>query len=314
MGGMATSSRATLTNERGWVPALRAWHERGAHVSVHGHQLFVVDTPGAGGDARPPLVVLHGFPSSSFDWHLALPALARERRVVLFDLPGYGFSSKPDRYSYSLFEQLDVVEGLLAKLGVTRVHFVAHDMGTSVLCELLARAQRGLLRVEAQSVLFMNGSIYIELAKLTPGQKLLLSRAGSLFARASSYPVFRLQLERILSRPVHGDELLAMWQQLRFDDGHLRLPKIINYVRERELFWDRWIGALRSNTTIPAHVVWGDADPVAVLAIGERAAREIPGAKLELLRGVGHYPMLEAPDATAAAINGFLSSVDPQNP
>ena len=297
-------------DEREWLPALRAWRARGADVDVHGLRVFVVDTPGTVHTERPPLVVLHGFPSSSFDWHLTLPELARERRVILFDFPGYGLSAKPERYGYSLFEQLDVLEGLLPRLDIARAHFVAHDMGTSVLCELLARAQRGLLRAEPLSVLFMNGSIYIEMASLTPGQKLLLSPVGPLFARASSYAVFRLQIKRILSRPVHDDELLAMWQQLRFQDGHLRLPKIINYVRERELFWDRWIGALRANTSVPAHVVWGDEDSVAVVAIGQRAASEIPGATLELLRGVGHYPMLEAPVETASAINEFLRSVD----
>lgn len=67
-------------------------------------------------------------------------------------------------------EQADIVELLLKQLGIKRVKIIAHDMGTSVTCELLARRERQLLGFNVQSVLLMNGSVYIDLAQLTPSQ------------------------------------------------------------------------------------------------------------------------------------------------
>ncbi|HEY5336061.1 MAG TPA: alpha/beta fold hydrolase, partial [Mycobacteriales bacterium] len=74
-----------------------AWWDRGRHVELLGQQIFVVDLPPGTEENRPPLLVIHGFPTSSLDYAGVADALAARRRVVLLDLPGYGFSGKPDR-------------------------------------------------------------------------------------------------------------------------------------------------------------------------------------------------------------------------
>src|SRR5258706_16438475 len=112
--------------------AAEAWRARGRMVRVRDMNVFTVDE-GKGGT---PLLLLHGFPTSSYDWsHVWAPLTAR-RRVVTLDLPGFGFSDKPASYAYSLLEQAEVVECVLRELGVARAHVVAHDMGTSVATEL----------------------------------------------------------------------------------------------------------------------------------------------------------------------------------
>lgn len=293
------------------IPELRTWKERGGEFWHSNRRVFVLDQPATA--ERPgatPILVLHGFPSSSFDWHQTLPTLAGARRVVLLDFPGFGFSAKPASYSYSLFEQADVAVEVVRRLGITRVHLVAHDMGTSVACELLARRAEARLDLELASVLLTNGSLYIEMARLTPSQKLLLSPLGPIFARLSTYRSFRWQMSRIVARLLAESEVRAMWQQLNFEQGRLRLPRSIRYVHERRRFAERWLGAWRGNREIPAHVVWGTEDPVAVLAIGERAAREAPGARLERLEGVGHFPMLEAPAEMAAAVDRWVEEAE----
>jgi pimeloyl-ACP methyl ester carboxylesterase len=236
-----------------------------------------------------------------------LPYLAADRRVILLDFVGFGLSSKPVDFSYSLMEQTDVVEMLLRERGVRRAHFVSHDMGTSVACELMARRERGLLDVEARSLVLMNGSVHIELCKLTPSQRILRTPAGPLLARASSSKVFKLQMRRIVGKPLDEGDLRAMWAQLAYRDGRLRLPKLISYVDERWRYWHRWIGAL-TRLDIPVRVLWGPVDTVAVFAIAERLAGEIPGAKLERLEGLGHYPQLEDPEMTGGAIDRWLRS------
>ena len=77
------------------------WFARGTRRALLDYDVFVVDVPAVREDAEPALV-LHGFPTSSFDWVHALDTLRARRRVVLLDMPGYGFSSKPD-VPYSLF-------------------------------------------------------------------------------------------------------------------------------------------------------------------------------------------------------------------
>ena len=292
-------------------PGLRAWLDRGRHHNVCGRRVFVVDSvPGQPHPSQAPLLLIHGYPSSSFDWHLVLPELSRRRRVVLFDLPGFGFSDKPERYSYSLFEQTDVVEGLIERLGLERPHVVAHDMGVSIACELLARRQRKLLKSDLGSLLLMSAGVYEDLAKVTASQKVLLTPIGPLFAGLRMGPVFRMQVQRVFTRPVPEELISAMWEQIVYLDGHKRLPQIASYLNERIRFEERWIGALRTADDLPIQLLWGSCDPTSVIAIGERLAGEIPGASLTRLEHVGHYPHLEAPEETAAAIATWLEQFD----
>lgn len=294
------------------LPALvQDWFRRGQTTQLAGLDVFHIDTGRDGGargadDARAVLL-LHGFPSSSLDWRGILPQLAG-RRVVALDFPGFGLSAKPADYSYSLFEQADLIELLLRQRGIAEVDLVAHDMGTSVACELAARRERGLLGFSIRSLLLMNGSVHIEMARLTPSQKLLRSPLSGLFARLASKRLFQAQLRRILGQPVADQELDAMWALIRHRDGTLRLPRTIGYVAERHRFSQRWVGAL-ARLDIPVQILWGPEDPVAVKAIAQRLAGEIPGACLRWLPGLGHYPQLEDPARTGAAIRSFLDTL-----
>ncbi|HNN28840.1 MAG TPA: alpha/beta fold hydrolase, partial [Agitococcus sp.] len=94
-----------------------------------GYNVFYRDFGTKHSDA---ILLLHGFPSSSYDWHALIPLLGDEKRIVCLDFLGFGLSDKPDQHSYSLMEQADIVELLLKQLGIKRVKIIAHDMGTSV--------------------------------------------------------------------------------------------------------------------------------------------------------------------------------------
>jgi pimeloyl-ACP methyl ester carboxylesterase len=293
------------------LPAsVRAWEARGAYIELAGVEVFAIDTgfaPASAGAKKTATVVIHGFPTSSHDFHRVLPLLG-ERRVIFLDLPGYGLSDKPAEYSYSLFEQADLVEMLLRERGVKRAHVIAHDMGTSIACELVARRARGLLSFEMRSLLLMNGSVYIEMAHLTPSQHILLGPLGRAFARIGSRRVFDLQMGRIVGKPLSDEDLESMWALVNHKNGKARLPDTIGYVEERRRFHQRWTGALRSLGDVPTKVLWGPRDTVAVFEIAERLARDIPGASLERLDGLGHYPQLEDPEQTGAALRTWLDS------
>ncbi len=287
--------------------AVNRWRSRGKFVRVRGHEIFVVDE-GEG----PCVVVLHGFPTCGYDWSAALSALRARRRVIVADMVGYGLSSKPEAFSYSLEEQADVLLDVWSQLGVTDAHFVAHDMGTSVLCSMLARRELAPLAVTPMSATFCNGSVFIEMAKLTPSQKLLRSTLlGPLFASVASRLVFGLQLRRIFGRAdsVPSEELDVLWELLCASDGRKRMPAIIRYIDERYEKATRWLPPL-GRLDVASLVLWGDRDPVAVVEIAERLAREIPGSHLVKLVGVGHYPMVEDPARFCAALEAFFAKVE----
>lgn len=282
-----------MTSPAALSPSVRAFAARAKRVPFGLHSVHVVDE---GPRSDEAVVLLHGFPESSFDFRAVIDGLAPETRVVAADFLGFGLSDKPFPHSYSLFEQADVIEVVLRTLGVRKAHLVAHDMGTSVAAELAARLRLGLLGVELASLLMTNGSVYIEMAALTPSQKLLrLPGIGSVFARLASYPVFRAQARRIITRPLEDAALRDMFDLMVHDGGRVVLPSLIGYIAERYRFAERWCGALRE-LDVPTRVVWGQRDPVAVAAIGERLLREMPRARIERLDDVGHFTPLEAPE------------------
>lgn len=283
------------------------WRSRGRTVDLRDGRIFAVELAGSTG---VPVLVLHGFPTSSWDFAEAAAALAaRGRRVVLFDFLGFGFSDKPHDAGYSLFEQADIATGVARAFGIGRAHLWAHDMGTSVATELLARRERGLLPFEVASVVLMNGSVHIDMAHPTVGQRILKSPAGPAFARVARKAIFVAQMRRIFAQPPSAEVLDGMWSLLARDDGPLRLPSIIRYMEERVRFRRRWIGALE-RIDLPVLVAWGAKDPVARMAIGERLARETPGADLVSWDDLGHYPQVEQPERVAEAVAEFFARVE----
>jgi pimeloyl-ACP methyl ester carboxylesterase len=154
----------------------------------------------------------------------------------------------------------------------------------------------------------MNGSVHIELAHLTVGQRVLKSPLGPLFAKLNNKGTFKAQLRRVFARPPTDAELEAMWNLLAREDGAARLPQLISYVGERSRFRRRWIGALERFDR-PALVAWGRKDPVAVLAIAEQLAREIPGCDMTLWNELGHYPHVEDPSRVVRDVEAFWDRV-----
>ena len=116
------------------------WKARGTYKTIQGHQLFLMDE----GDAdQETLLLIHGFPTASWDWWPVWSALRERYRVVAMDMLGFGFSDKPQGHRYSIHEQADLVEGLVNELGLSRFHVLAHDYGDTVAQELLARQNEG---------------------------------------------------------------------------------------------------------------------------------------------------------------------------
>jgi pimeloyl-ACP methyl ester carboxylesterase len=254
-------------------------------------------------------VLLHGYPTSSHDYYRVLPELAAHSRVIVHDHLGFGLSDKPQDYSYAMFEQADFALLLWQHLGVRSAHVFAHDYGTSVATELLARWNRGFRPVHLESITLCNGSVHIELARLRFIQKLLRNQTlGPLVARLSSQRVFNRNMRRLWHDPTILSEadLDTMWDLLNRDGGKTLLPRITQYLRDRVLYWHRWVGALRQSQ-LPLNFLWGAEDPIIGREVAEVHHAEAPGSNLIVLDGVGHYPMLEAPRRWTEALLKLLA-------
>lgn len=284
----------------------QAWRSRGAHLQIEGKQIFVYER---GTRDKPVVLFIHGFPTSGHDWWRVADQLSDEYRCIALDLPGFGLSDKPVFYSYSLFQQADVVEGLARILEFDAAHVVSHDMGTSVHAELLARKQRSELSFEIMTSTFLNGSLVKGMAQLTEFQEMLEtpSRLKDAAARcAVMLPSYVQSLQRLMEDPsvVSDEDAVVMTDLLRYNDGHLRLPNIYAHVRERYLIGPMWLESLVAETN-PIQLVWGIEDTIAVVDMARTLAAKMPSAQLTELPGVGHFVPVEAPSAVAASIRAI---------
>jgi pimeloyl-ACP methyl ester carboxylesterase len=292
----------------------QSWLERGRHLTINGQRIFVHERGELG---SPAIVFIHGFPTSGYDWREAIDLLADRFHCIALDLPGFGLSDKPVAYSYSLFQQADVVEGLARALGVEAAHVVSHDMGTSVHTELLARKHESRLGFTLLTSTFLNGSILKSMAHLTDFQRMLETPSRlpeAMQMCAELLPQYVTGLKQLMARPqvVTDDDAVVMTELLAYNDGHRRLPHVYAYVRERYLMQDRWLGALSSEND-PVQLVWALDDPVAVIEMGRALAELAPKARFTEIPGVGHFLPLESPGSVADAIERITTQLGAQS-
>lgn len=248
--------------------------------------------------AAPWLTLLHGFPSSSWDYAKVLPGLEAGFRVLAFDFLGFGDSDKPRRWCYTIHQEADLTEAVWGHFGVRRTAIVAHDYGVSVAQELLARREQRAEAVEISGVSFLNGGLYADLHRPLAIQRLLRKPlAGPLISALANERMFRRNFVAVFS-PRHlpaREELNQHWRVLARRGGHRLAHRLIHYIADREQHCRRWEGAIES-TRVPLQFVWGMADPVSGAHVAERIRARLPQARLVELTDVGHYPQLEVPE------------------
>ena len=243
---------------------------------------------------QPVLVLIHGFPTSSWDYHHVWTPLESHFRLITLDMLGYGLSDKPFNHRYSILTQANIIQSLLKELGVTQFNILAHDYGDSVAQELLARDLENDSAL-IQSVILLNGGLFIEAQRPVLLQKLLLSPIGPIVARFIRYRKFKKNFDRICAKPLPDEELATYWQLIVNNQGIRVMPKIIQYIKERKRYRSRWVASL-SEAQCPLKFVNGIEDPVSGQLMVDRYRQLVPNGEVKALKGVGHYPQAEAPE------------------
>lgn len=283
------------------------WKARGVYHNIRGRNLFTVDE---GDPGQETILLIHGFPTSSWDWLPIWSMLRRDYRLVAVDMLGFGFSDKPADHRYSIHEQADLIEGLVKLLELEEFHVLAHDYGDTVAQELLARQNSGEGVGQWRSVCFLNGGLFPETHRALLTQKLLLSPLGWLFNKLSSKRKFDSAFSRVFGPDTKpsAQELDDFWSLVTYNDGKHIFHNLITYMSDRKRHRDRWVDALRQ-FRVPISLINGSVDPVSGLHMVARY-RELglPLAWLEELPTIGHYPQVEAPWAVSESYRKFLES------
>ena len=290
--------------------SLEAWKPRGKSVRLLGHELFYIDESATEVE-RGTLLLIHGFPTASWDWWKIWPELNRHYRVVAMDLLGFGFSAKPCPHDYRIMEQADLCEALVSHLQLTRFHVLAHDYGDTVAQEMLARQNAGTGAGTWQSCLFLNGGLFPETHRAVLSQRLLHGPLGFLFRHALTKRSLRKSFNKIFGpdTPASDAEIDAFFTLFSRDGGRRNLHRLIQYISDRRTHRERWVTALRE-ARCPIGLINGSVDPVS----GEHMVRrfeELLGNDcfIERLPRIGHYPQVEAPEAVLSAYARFLDGL-----
>ena len=282
---------------------LKKWRESGNYFHYKGYPIFYQRSE----MADEALLCLHGFPTSSFDYHKIWNALAEEFPVLAFDMIGYGFSAKPQDFSYTTFNQADVLQALLDHLQIGRVRILAHDYGNTITQELLARAEEKRLNFLIESLCFLNGALFPETHRPILAQKILISPLGFVFGRLISDARFKQSLASIFgknSQPT-AEELDDFLQVFKFGGGRQIAHKLIRYMTERAANRQRWVGALQ-RTDVPFRFINGLADPVSGAHLVERFRQIMPQTDIVELKDVGHFPHFEVPELVLEKFFEFI--------
>ncbi|MEZ5429193.1 MAG: alpha/beta hydrolase [Pyrinomonadaceae bacterium] len=272
----------------------QSWFETGTYLKYGDHRIFYRTAE----NDRETLLCLHGFPTSSFDYHKVWPALSEEFSLVAFDMIGYGFSDKPADFNYTTSAQVDILQALLADLKIERLHLLSHDYGNTIVQELLARREETRVDFEIDSICFLNGALFPETHRPILAQKILIGPFGPIFGRLIPDARFKGSLSSVFgpkTRPTdeESDDFIEIF---KYNGGRKIAHRLIQYMRERTVHRERWVEALR-RIDRPFRLINGLADPVSGAHLVERFREIVPHQKdIIELNGVGHFPHFEVPE------------------
>lgn len=290
-------------------PEILSWKNKGQTITINGHEIFYIEE-GEG----PNLLILHGYPYNTFEWKLVWDELIQTNRVITFDYLGMGFSDKPKSHIYSFREHCGYINHLLKFLNVKNTHILSHDLGVSIAQELIARDQMGQNNFIIQSLVYMNGGLFMDTYQPRLIQRLLSQSPkpiGQLLSKLLSKPKLDKAIKSVFGPDTQPSELLLnqFWEILNYKEGKSIAYLIGRLVFDKVNHQEKWIKAMQS-TAIPMCFINGPFDPNSGIHMANRYKELIPNPNVKLLsEKIGHWPQLEDPKGVLKAYQAFRKEI-----
>jgi pimeloyl-ACP methyl ester carboxylesterase len=268
-------------------------------VLVHDQRIAYLDV-GAG----PPVVLIHGFGGSMWQWEQQQHALSQHFRILTLDLPGAGLSDKPE-IDYRPDQMLDFFVGFMDAVKIQQATLVGNSMGAGLAIGMaLAHPTRvaKLVLIDGlpQHVMEKLTSPSVRRALETTAPSWLVSFGNMLFGG--------LMIESVLKEIVHDPALLTPAVIERSNRNRQRpgLIKPIMTVRENLPLWESGFATRVGEITHPTLVIWGEEDRVFPIAVGEELHQTIKGSRFIRIPKAGHIPQWERPDLVNQELITFI--------
>jgi len=246
-----------------------------------------------------PLILLHGFPTSTHLWRDIVPGLTFGNTIYNLDLMGFGLSEKPQNVTYSIDTYVDQLSKFIAEFHLERLILVGHDIGAPIVT-LYTLRNPGKVR----KLILMDGPLYSGAPPL--GVRLLRTRLiGEFFT--GDWFLKRLLRGGVANPGVMSDGLLEAYLKPYHDDPGARMA-LLKCAREfnlRPVLENEIIPNL-SKISIPTLLVWGDGDPYAPLDFGKKLDEVIPNSQLVVILRTSHYAIEERPEEVRAVLKEFI--------
>ncbi len=282
------------------------WRDKASYFDFQGHQIAYWRSDALSGAVRP-LLLVHGFPTSAWDWAQVWDVLSTRHSLIACDMLGFGLSDKT-RSGYSIHRQTDVQEALLAHLGIGDFDALVHDYGVSVGQELLARQQEGSGAEGLGSMVFLNGGIFPDQHRPRPIQKLGVSPLGFLVGLLMNRNSFGTSFSEVFGPDTQPSEqeLDEYWEFISHNRGNRLTHKLLHYIADRVEHKERWEAALVGAQS-KIGLINGAKDPVSGQHAYDKWREVVPRARAHLLPNVGHYPQVEASREVATTVLEWLA-------
>ena len=265
---------------------------------------------GAAGEGRPTLLLIHGMAGSSHTWREMIPRLSQHFHVIAPDLPGHGQSSL-EFDDYSLGAMASALRDLLVAKGVTRCTVIGQSLGGGVALQFVYQYPEFCERI----ALIGSGGLGREVSWIL--RLLAVPGAGFLVTGAAAPPVVNVgnSMRRfLLDRGVRAESVAESWAAFESlaRPGHRRtFFKTLRAVVDNRGQAVSATNRLHLAAKLPVQVIWGDRDPIIPVSHGHATHEAIPGSRLAIVPGTGHYPHVEDPDTVERILVEFMASTEP---
>ena len=275
---------------------------------LHGRELAYIEA--GAGEGRPTILLIHGMAGSSHTWREMVPRLAQHYHVIAPDLPGHGESSL-EFDDYSLGAMASVLRDLLVVTGVKRCTVVGQSLGGGVALQFIYQYPEFAERIALIGSGGLGKEVNLILRLLAvPGAGFLVSGAAAPAVVRAGNSMRRYFLDRGI-RAESVDESWAAFESLS-RPGHRRaffktLRAVVDNTGQAVSAANRFHLAGQ----LPVQVIWGDRDPIIPVSHGYATHEAIPGSRLAIVPGTGHYPHVEDPATVAQILVDFMADTEP---